>query len=349
MALGIRRALSGALVSIAGLAVLCILAEAPFRIYDHWYRFPQVEGSTSGNLGDFDFGSIISYLMKTGRVVRDPDLIWRHTPESKTYEFNSLGLRGSREYARSPDPGVFRIIVFGGSQPFGLGVDMDQAYSAYLERQLSERCPLRAFEVINAAAPGHSTLQVLNLFRLYMIHYEPDLIIVDAGFNDQIRLSGNYPMQDKQLVQMSPTTIRLLSMAERSSFFWYLRGWVAMLGGGSAGASPTSEDESAPRTRVSLEDTLQHYAEIKRLATAAGIATLFPSQIQLDREKEELKLLPMSHRIEPYVDIFTPMRQSTELLADFSDDVHTTPQGHEKIARLLSDYLLVQPGVCPNG
>jgi lysophospholipase L1-like esterase len=345
----LRRTLSSALIIFVEVIILCALVEAPFRIYDHWYRFPQVEDATHGNLGNADFASIISYLMKTGRVVRDPDLIWKHTPKSKTYEFNSLGLRGKKEYSKTHAPGVFRIIVFGGSQPFGLGVEIDQAYSAYLQEDLSRGCKSRQFEVINAAAPGHSTVQVLNLFRLYMIDYTPDLIIVDAGFNDQIRLSGDYSVQDKEAVKMSPLKIRLLSLAERSSFFWYLRGWVARVRGSLTTAPPTPHGSSEPLTRVSLEDTLRNYDEIKRLAATRGIATLFMSQIRLDREKVNLELLPMSHKTEPYVDIYTPLSQSTELLADFSDDVHTTPQGHEKIAGYLSAYLLGKGDVCPQG
>ena len=62
------------------------------------------------------------------------DLYFHHRVE-RFAGVNIWGYRGPR-VSRKKAPGEHRLVVIGGSTAFGYGVDWDQAFPAYLERDL---------------------------------------------------------------------------------------------------------------------------------------------------------------------------------------------------------------------
>src|SRR3989338_8759202 len=89
---------------------------------------------------------------------------------------NSLGYR-DKEYNTQKPEGTFRILVFGDSNTFGLGVNQGETYSDQLELLLNKNSS-REYEVWNLGRIGHNTLQELEILQRWGLGYEPDLIIL---------------------------------------------------------------------------------------------------------------------------------------------------------------------------
>jgi lysophospholipase L1-like esterase len=82
---------------------------------------------------------------------------------------------------------VKRILVFGDSFAFGVGVDRSHVFGSRLE-QLLDASTAQRFEVINMAVSGYSTDQQYLLFRELGRTLDPDLVILVVCYND---FSGN--------------------------------------------------------------------------------------------------------------------------------------------------------------
>jgi hypothetical protein len=75
------------------------------------------------------------------------------------------------------EPGVFRILAFGGSTLYGSGVNDEETTPAALERHLNSSGSGR-FEVWNYGALGYTLLQEAHLARKLLPSLDPDLILV---------------------------------------------------------------------------------------------------------------------------------------------------------------------------
>jgi hypothetical protein len=99
-------------------------------------------------------------------------------------EVNEHNLRGpSMPVARSP--GVFRILVLGGSAAFDLYKRDSETWSEKVEVQLSRELG-RPVEVLNAGTPGYSTWQSVRLYERKLHKWKPDMVLVYHLYNDSL-------------------------------------------------------------------------------------------------------------------------------------------------------------------
>ncbi len=102
-----------------------------------------------------------------------------HPDETKyasvRFRINGLGFRGEERAAEKPR-GVYRIVVFGGSNTFGTSVSDEDAYPALLEAALNKKRPGR-FQVWNAGLPAYMMSQNAAYAREVVSLYDPDLLI----------------------------------------------------------------------------------------------------------------------------------------------------------------------------
>jgi hypothetical protein len=172
-------ALGRILASLAIATCVLVGVEAATRILG--IRFPAIAGS-----GEMDRGGWI-YDRTKG---------WFHAPSSSGRSYlggpdngdihiNSLGLRG-REIPIPKPPGVTRILVFGDSFVFGIGVDESHVFTARLEGLLNRNRTANSsrYEVINMGVSGYSTDQELILFEELAPRLAADLVILVACDND---------------------------------------------------------------------------------------------------------------------------------------------------------------------
>jgi hypothetical protein len=108
----------------------------------------------------------------------DARLGWTNQPGYKSDErvpfevtINAQGLRGSRDYASTPPPGVSRIAVFGDSTVFGEEVDDAFTIPVFLERSLQN------VEVLNYGVRGYGLGQMTLRLEEPGLQLNPDYVV----------------------------------------------------------------------------------------------------------------------------------------------------------------------------
>ncbi|MCZ7582294.1 MAG: OmpA family protein [Deltaproteobacteria bacterium] len=110
----------------------------------------------------------------------DPDILFRLKPgvsknNNYTVNVNALGFRGPERSAEKP-AGVFRILCYGGSNVYGLGLNDDETWPAQLEQHLNEAFN-GTFEVWNGGACAYVPVQMAALAREGIERFDPDLVL----------------------------------------------------------------------------------------------------------------------------------------------------------------------------
>ena len=179
-----------------------------------------------------------------------PTLHWMCRPNLQSFVSSSDGIvlntnqHGMREapteYSKSKDE--YRIIVLGDSSNFGQGVSGTEMWSSQLADILSAASTKRV-TVLNAACPGWTTHQGVEVMEAYGWRFEPDMVI--AGFNND---AGPDFMTDRERVSTSHTIRQLQSVLYQSEVFVITReallAWIRKL-------SPTAQN--AYNTRLAGE------------------------------------------------------------------------------------------------
>ena len=97
----------------------------------------------------------------------------------KRVSINSFGFR-DRERSAEKTKGVFRIVVFGGSNAYGAAVNDGEAYPRQLEQLLNHHLSGVSgwkFEVWNAGHCGYVLAQEVEIARFILAAVDPDLLI----------------------------------------------------------------------------------------------------------------------------------------------------------------------------
>ena len=104
----------------------------------------------------------------------DPELGWTVKPNGRLplYRANAQGLRGDREYAPAPPPGVVRIGAFGDSFVHGTEVENADVWTARLEA-------LRpGLEVLNFGVGGYGVDQAWLRYRRDGRPFQPQIVLI---------------------------------------------------------------------------------------------------------------------------------------------------------------------------
>ena len=105
-------------------------------------------------------------------------------PEPFTTTFNAQSWIETYDVSRAKPAGVYRIFYFGDSFTEGT-CPMDQSVPSQVEARLAELYgPKRGIEVINAGTTSYSPTLHYLLLRHVVVHYEPDLVVVNVDMTD---------------------------------------------------------------------------------------------------------------------------------------------------------------------
>jgi hypothetical protein len=120
-------------------------------------------------------GSLEAHLADTSSyMVYDPTLGWTIRPHGSKvkYRANGEGIRGDREYAPRPAPGVLRIAAFGDSFTHATGVPNGFTWEDHLERLLP------GVEVMNCGVPAYGLDQAFLRYRELGVSHHPDVVFL---------------------------------------------------------------------------------------------------------------------------------------------------------------------------
>ncbi len=110
------------------------------------------------------------------------------------FTINSFGFRSPRLQSIDKPVGVRRIFCIGGSTTECIYLDDQEVWTEQLNQRLQARMrPDVTVDVINAGYAGHSTREHITMLAQRVIPFDPDLVIVMAGFNDlQVQMARDY-------------------------------------------------------------------------------------------------------------------------------------------------------------
>jgi hypothetical protein len=171
-----RRLLARLLLAAAALLAALLLVEAGVRL-------TRIDGAMMSRTLYYQGGRLPLH-----QVVDDPDLLYTLRPGARdemvpyqgdpcAIRIDSMGARGPQREAL-PRAGATRILFFGASTIFGVGVCDDQTLPAALERALDQRRP-GPHEVLNFGTSAYTGSQVVHRARVELARVEGvDLLVL---------------------------------------------------------------------------------------------------------------------------------------------------------------------------
>jgi len=222
-----------------------------------------------------------------GTMPGSPYLIYEMRPGVHHYgdttaHINSLGLRGPEPVLPKPG-GTVRMMTTGDSSIFGFGVRDGAVFSDVAAAALG-------VEPINAAAPGYSTYQTLNLLKLRALQTAPDLIVVGNLWSD-----NNFDtFVDKEVLAAyhayrSGLAGRARGLLQRSAIYrgldWQLRVRPAAERVLWMDHRRAQQSAHSNRRRVDVNDYAANLEAIARLARERGaeVAFLLPANVEFNQ------------------------------------------------------------------
>lgn len=285
----------------------------------------------------------------------NPYLLFEFAPgirkeQGVTVTINAMGMRGTEVEIPKPR-GTRRFIATGDSSVFGFGVEDSQVFSQVADKELGENV-----EGLNAAVPGYSSYQSINLLRLRALKTEPDLLVIANIWSD-----NNFDsFVDKDLLattigfeeSFAGKTDRFLS---KSAIYrvmdWKLRVRKKQQKIRTVSWQVGSSNHIGAR-RVAIND----YA--KNLNTLVGMAQNNGAEVVFLMLANEEDLNPNSEGDKAWTPYRIVMRETaervgapvinvTELFIDsgfskqdlFLDEMHPTAKGHEIMGKALAKLL----------
>ena len=152
--------------------------------YRMMFQIPLVGGVVTGDEGRLPDTTSNRAVVARFRRSENPILLYEPNPGAKAgiYAINSAGFR-DHEYSAAKDSDVFRIAVLGDSIVWGHGLELKDTFAKQLDAMLNDESK-RPFEVLNFGVSGYSTQQEVELYRVKVQRYDPDLVIVGYCLND---------------------------------------------------------------------------------------------------------------------------------------------------------------------
>jgi len=195
MSANLGRGVARLLVSVAGVLVALVLAEAGLRIYhqiDQWRIRSQSEPVVSGFPPIYDFSGSDPRSAVIHQASSIPGLGYEMAPNRELrarngilMKTNQFGMRDDEPSAQQTDSPC-RIAVLGDSYTFGLGVQEEETYPKVLEKLLRQS-PVAArcqFEVLNFGVVGYSAYDESLVLRYRVVDFNPRVIVIGYVLND---------------------------------------------------------------------------------------------------------------------------------------------------------------------
>ncbi len=284
----------------------------------------------------------------------NPYLLWEYAPGWRfelgvPVHINRLGLRGEEPTIPKP-PGTRRLIATGDSSVYGYGVADAEVFLQRAARSLG-------VEGFNAAIPGYSTYQSINLLQLRALALEPDVVIVgnlwsDNNFDDFVdaELLSAYSRWGR-----SPAG-RLRELLRASALFRLLDYELRVRRGPQAAARrvgwTVGGSGGGGRRRVAIADYAANLDTLVDLALDAGAEVLF---LALANREDLRGSGDAPGAWDPYRRVFreTAARRGAPLVAIpqrfrdsglgadalFLDEMHPSAAGHAIMGEAVAEAL----------
>lgn len=283
-------------------------------------------------------------------------------PDRGRVRLNALGLRGGEVSRLKPD-GVARVLVFGDSFVFGLGVDEENVFTTQLERCLDSVTSCR-HEVINMGVSGYSTDQELLLLEELGLKLSPDVVVLVVCDND---FQGNtedfvyrryykpyFDLGDGGQISLANSPVPLLSRSQRVKLFLGQESnvWNFV-------RSRKAESPSATRLLNFLEVGQPRESLVDPVEITAALIRAFANRVDAAGAKffvintgHRGERTPLFHALRPKLRspgihqlgleemLGNARRDAPAKLWDFPGDIHWNRDAHRLAAEIVCTYVV---------
>ncbi len=273
-----------------------------------------------------------------GFFITDDFTIWRPKPgfrgkASARAVYGKRPLVLNRHGHRSPEltvakpDGVRRIMLLGGSHPYGMWVETEEAYLAVVGQMLEARVGPGKWEMINAACPGHTTFQGLAFLRKYGLAFEPDIVIFDLGMNDGLPLSVGYAAPDHEVAAVPGFVNNAVRVASASFVYRLLRRML----------KPVAGSADIEAVRVPVELTRTNREAVDALGAEHGFEVLHMAQVSSEvGPGGRAGCKDTTAGFAAVADVCATFEAlGTDSGLYFHDPIHANAEGHALIARTV--------------
>jgi lysophospholipase L1-like esterase len=305
-----------------------------------------------------------------GLWVHDATKGWFHAPSTKAESFfggpdrgevriNELGLRGREIELDSSE--MTRVLVFGDSYVFGVGVDEEHLLTTHLERLLQPHFPPR-LEAVNMGVSGYSTDQELLLMKELGPRLRPKIVILVICDNDYRANSENFAwrryykpyfdIDDEGGLHLRNVPVPQLTRIQRAKLWLGQESNVWNFVRGRESENPTvrsivekfAVDVSRPPRRPykTTRAIVKAFADEAERLGAWFLVTSTGRRGENPDLFESLSRFLKEEQIH-YLDLLPRLQAARDLepnrLWDFGHDTHWNRDAHELVARRIFEYI----------
>ena len=321
----------------------------------------------------FDWGNRNLLLNQRPLV---PFRIFGFDPYAETDAGRVISSRWQEHYPLEKPPGTFRIVAFGGSTTENRVEDMH--YPLRLQQMLRDRLGHDDIEVINVANQAYATPHALNLLLHHVVHWDPDLVILSHNVNDLTaayfpgfrsdysnKYANEFFLPDHDNLYTASNVL-----FQNSQLYWFLVGRLAELETRMRPNRPILRErygaEPPEEARAVFEHNVRsfvRYAQSHGIPVVIGSQPFMPGESFFDAhwgfKPDNYKAAVRFPEHEEFVAHHAAYNRSLERLAEqlgavfvdndaalagreeyFTDSVHYTRAGIERLAKSYTDALL---------
>ena len=302
----------------------------------------------------------------------NPFLLWEYAPGQRTesdtdVNINSLGLRGPEPTIPKPE-GIRRLLSTGDSTIYGFKVRDGSVFIDIAAQSLGPD-----IEGWNAAIPGYSSYQSLNMLEMRALKLEPDVIVIGNIWSD-----NNFDtFVDKELLEIyslfqSGTVNRLRGFLEKSAIFRVLDYRLRLNQDSDltdrekrsqarkVGWTVGGQDQNSGKRRVAANDyaiNLNALIDLAHSQNAEAILVMLPHPFDLIEDGKEAPAWDLYRNIMQevansrgvplvnMVEVFQDSGESRQALffdegePGIQDDLHPSELGHRLMGEALATAL----------
>ncbi|MEZ4754979.1 MAG: GDSL-type esterase/lipase family protein [Bdellovibrionota bacterium] len=265
--------------------------------------------------------------------------------------YRKNGFRGKRPCKDCPKDNI-RIFTIGGSSTYGIPLYYDvHTYSSVLQRMLDEKRPGENYEVLNAGIAGYGITQVYDSIKNELLQYKPDIVIINAWFNDSAAGMNWYGMQGKSDIEAFKLTLFMrwlqnfppYKIVHYSRLFNLYKYYLLKIQPHFISESKVKR-KSSPRIRMKSGEFESVLHDIMHLSQEAGFLPMLVfeplnrtrvlnKEVNSNKYYKVLEATAKKFDV-PLIDPLTAISQRGDDWL-FYDFIHPNKLGHEEVAKAI--------------